>query len=169
MKTYFNSLRPSDAIWHQRTCSSLVQLMVCHLHRTKPLPEQMLLNWTFMNKPVRNFNHNIIIFIKNYIWKCQLRYNRHFGQVSICPAIPFLVYAAETNFPRRVLFAHSAKQCKFVEYTWKLLSTLCPNMRYSTKASAEIIPILSNIHIQANEFTSPASFWLWWLPHHWSK
>ena len=44
-----NSLRPIDAIWHQRSRSALVQVMAWHHLGAKPLHEPMLIAWAFEN------------------------------------------------------------------------------------------------------------------------
>ena len=41
-KVWLDTLRASDAIWHHRTWSTMVQVMACPLFTATPLPEPML-------------------------------------------------------------------------------------------------------------------------------
>ena len=82
-----NLLRFSDALWAQRSCPLLIQLMACHLFVTKPLPEPILTCYKL------NLHEDISIHfysklkkirLMKCIWNCQLQNDGNFVQVSIC-------------------------------------------------------------------------------------
>ena len=87
---WVNSLRPSDAIIHLASQSTLVQVMTCCLLDTKPLPEPTLIYFQLNLKEqtsgkfeskYKNFH------TRNCFWKCHLQDICHFVQASICWAI----------------------------------------------------------------------------------
>ena len=82
-----NSLRPSDPYIHQVTRPSLVQIMACCLHGTKPLSEPML--GYFLLDPWEQtsmkFQSKFIHFhSRKYISKCHLQNGSHFVSFSMC-------------------------------------------------------------------------------------
>ena len=65
---YVNSLWPSDAIWRERSGSTLAQVMACCLTAPRHYLNQcwIIADWTFKNKILLNFNQNTqVVFQKS--------------------------------------------------------------------------------------------------------
>ena len=130
---WFSSMWPSDTIRHWTSWSTLVQVMVCHLFGTKPLPEPMP---TYYQLDPRNYfqcklNWNKIVFIQenprwNLFWKCHLQNIGHSVLAAVYWTNIWVLKLCQCSYNQSYLFCRPS--------LWSPSVTL--SMRSSTAATS---------------------------------